>query len=101
MKNGFKRVSSLLLSAAVLVLGIATTPQSAEARHCNNGYKSGYKSGWNRGANCAPNYGHRAYKMNRKSNRIAYKENKRAIKTNAVSAQRANKNYRKAVRRWH
>lgn len=97
MKNGLKRISSLMLSAAVLVLGIATTPQSAEARHCNNGYKSG----WNRGANCAPNYGHRAYKMNRKANRIAYKENKRAIKTSAVSAQRANKNYRKAVRRWN
>jgi len=96
MNYGFRKFSSLLLSAAVLVLGIATTPQAAEARHCKSGYKA-YK----RASNCGTNSGHRAYKMNRKSNRIAYKENKRAIKSNAVTAQRVNKSYRKAVRRSH
>jgi hypothetical protein len=93
MNSGFIKVSSLLLSAAVLLLGIATSPQAAEARRP---WKSGYKRAANPGIN-----GKRAYKVNRKTNRMAYKENKRAIKSNAVNAQRVHKSNRKAARRWN
>lgn len=114
--NKFRmRLSSMVLSAAVLLLSIVAPPQAAEARHHKHGHGHGYGHRKGHGYKQVPGrgygYGHRqgynrghnshgwAKQSARKSSRYAYKNNKRYVKQTNVANKRIAKSQRRAINR--